>query len=92
MEKEKPESILAMEVKDFLIEMVVAWSTGVEKETSASWVLNCNIHINKACTYMCAQTCTTYTYVHTHTYTRTHAVTCIRATNLGMHSLSHAHT
>ena len=38
--KEKPESILAMEVKAVLIEMVVALSTAVEKETSASWELS----------------------------------------------------
>ena len=53
--KEKSESLLAMEVKDFSIEMVVAWSTAVEKETSASW----------ACTYTYTQTCTTHTYTHT---------------------------
>ena len=41
--KEKSESLLAMEVKDFLVKMVVAWSTTVEKETSASWALNSNI-------------------------------------------------
>ena len=104
MEKEKPESILAMEVKDFLIEMVVTWSTTVEKETSASWALNSNILINKACTYMYAQTYTTYTYTYTHihtnvythtfvyTHTRTHAVTCIHTTNLGKQSLSYART
>ena len=38
--KEKPEGILAIEVKDFLIEMVVAWSIAVEKERSASWALS----------------------------------------------------
>ena len=42
--KEKPESVLAMEVKDLLIEMVVTWSTVVEKETSVSWELNNNIY------------------------------------------------
>ena len=45
MEKDKPESVLAMEVKDFLIEMIVAWSTAVDKEPTASWALKSNIPI-----------------------------------------------
>ena len=68
--KEKPESILAMEVKDFLIEMVVAWSTAVEKETSASWALNSNIPINKACTYTYVHM-QTHVYIHAHTHIHT---------------------
>ena len=70
--KEKLETILAIEVKDFLIEMAVAWSTVVEKKTSASQALNTIIPINKACTYMYTQTCTTHIQTCTHTYTRVH--------------------
>ena len=90
VEKEKPESILAMEVKDFLIEMVVAWSTAVEKETSASWALNSNMPINKACAYTYAQTCTTYTYIHTniHTNMYTHIHSC---THTLIHTQSHVY-
>ena len=67
--KEKLESILAMEVKDFLIEMVVARSTAVEKKTSASRALNSIILINKACTHKHVRH--THTPVYTHTYTHT---------------------
>ena len=53
--KEKPESALTKEVKDFLTEMVVSWSTAVEKKTSANWALHNNIP-DKAHTHMYSHT------------------------------------
>ena len=58
---EKPGSTLAMKEEDFLIEMVVTWSTTVEKKTSANWTLSSNIPINKARTHTC-------THIRTHAY------------------------
>ena len=77
--------------------MVVAWSTAIEKETSASWPLNTNILVNKACTYVYTQTRMTHTHVHTNMYTHTlvytytHVHTCRHPLSLYL-SLSHTHT
>ena len=91
-----------MEVKDFLIEMVVTWPTAVEKETSASCALNHNIPINKACTYAYTQhvctdmfdththTCTNMYDTHAYTQTCTHTYSCVRTrTNTHVHMRTH---
>ena len=57
-----------MEVKDFLIEMAVTWTTAVEKKTNANWALYSNIQITKH-THMHADT---RMYTHTHKYIYTH--------------------
>ena len=76
---------LAMEGKHFLIQMVVAWSTAVEKERSASRVYPEIKHAN-TCTHEHVRRThiRTYTYkpVHTHIYTcvhtHTHIYNCVR--------------
>ena len=47
-----------MEVKNFLMAMIVTWSTSVEEETSVSW----------ACTYTRTHKHVRHTHIHLCTY------------------------